>query len=391
MAIPSNQQKLILQTMAAISGYTDFKELAAKAGITKDSFRSQLTKMEKNEWVQCEAEGSTSWGITDEGINLVNEGKADLSREDVGLNESQIFSEFGRSVGGIPTERLQVITQVVFNDDPYNMDKVWTYLARMNVPIDIRRSWWTCWESYLRNINKPVAISEQTKAAVTPPTDRTEDQKKEAEKQQLDWDVDVNPHSGLSEVAKAGPGIGQYTLDEASKVVGLKNQQLKALALLNPAAQQTPQEPLSQLLTALGPFMKKDTDEGMLRELITLQFGNMTKAIADAMPKTDQQNPLGQLTTLLAALKELGPMLRPALGLPEPGAQAQNTQTPIQIQNADGTPMVMNIGDLITLKKFEAEQKREEQSAKGKEEFMSTVRGFVSNLGKAAERAAQNQ
>lgn len=390
MAIPSNQQKLILQTMGAISGYTDFKTLATKAGITKDSFRSQLAKMEKNGWVKCEAEGSTKWAISDDGMNLVNEGKAEITREDVGLNESQIFAEFGRSVGGILPERLVVISQVIFNDDAYNLDKVWLYLGRMNVPIDIRRSWWTCWDSYLRNINKPVSISDETKAAVTLPAERTEDQKKEAEKQQLDYDVETNPNTGLADVVKIGPGIGQLTMEEASKIVGLKNQQIRALAMANPP--QAPQEPLSQLLTAMAPYLKKDADESTLRELITLQFGNMTKAITDTMPKAGQQTPVDQISTLLSSLKDLGPALRPLLGIPEPGAgQPQDRSTPLQVMDQDGKPMVLNIGDLLTIKKFDAEQKREDDSAKGKQDFMKEVRGFISTISKAMERAAQNQ
>jgi len=390
MATPSNQQKVILKHMAPISGYTDFKVLAADTGIKQDVFRAQLAKMAKAGWVKVEEEGSPSWGVTDEGLALVSTGDADLSMTDVGLTESQLFQGFGRSTGGIPAERLQVITQVVFNDDPYNLDKVWGYLAQMNVPIDVRRSWWTAWQSYLGRGRRPTILTEQTRAAVIPPSDRTEEQKKEAEKQQLNFDIEPNPVTGLSEVVKIGEGIGQYSLEEAGKIVGLRNQQLRALAAASPP--QPPQEPLSQLIIALTPFLKPDTDNKTVTDLITLQFGNMTKAIADAMPKADSQNPLGQLIGLLGSLKELGPLLRPVLGLPEPGSALNPpaNQPPImQLKDSDGN--IVALSDLLTIRKFDAEQKREDESAKGKQDFMKHVQGFLLSIGRATERAAQSK
>jgi len=99
---------------------------------------------------------------------------------------------------------------------------------------------------------------------------------------------------------------------------------------------------------------------------------------------------LGQLIGLLGSLKELGPLLRPVLGLPEPGSALNPPASqPLQVIDQDGKPMTLNLSELLTIKKFDAEQKREEQSAKGREEFMHTVRGFVASLGKAAEKAAQ--
>jgi hypothetical protein len=224
---------------------------------------------------------------------------------------------------------------------------------------------------------------------ITPPEKRTEEQVKEAQKQERDWDIEENTVSGIPEVVRIGPGLGPYTFQEASQIVSLKIRALRGLMGTNPP-QQT--EQLSSLITALAPFLKQDTDQSLLREIVFQKFGDMTKAITESMPKQGQPNQLEQFTGFLTMLKELGPTIRPLLGLPEPGANTpQNQPAAIQLQNRDGTPVVMDIASYLTLEKFKAEQKREDDSAKGHQEFVKDVRGFMGTIAKALERAAQSQ
>lgn len=428
----SDQQKLILTILAQQNGYRHYADLAKENKLKPGSFLTQLNgKLKPLDLVKNEHEGSPNWVITEAGIaalqrmkekplptpeekleelfaetpppppppkhsqapplSKVEEHPRDSllqSREALGLSEFQIFQKIGQDMGGLTDAKVRGIADVVFGDDPYNLDRVWANLSEMNVAIDLRKQWFKLWQTYLAGSGKPADISPNIQAQLTPADKRTPEQIKAMEEQGRDWDL-IEDDQGLLEPERVGGGIGEYTLKEAKEIMALRNRARRQLTATHPP--QPPQEPISQLITALLPLLKPDADQTVVKWLIEEKLGAISKTVADSVPKGQG---IGDFFTNLPKyaemLKTLAPILRAALGVPDvqiqPQTQSQNT--PIQLLNTDGKPFQMNLGDFITIQKFQAEQKREDESAKGKQEFMGTVRSFVDRIGKAAERAA---
>jgi hypothetical protein len=403
------QQKEILSLMAVQVGMRDYKEIAGASGIKESVFLSQLNRLKSLDLVEQEKARSPMWQVTEKGMEYLRSGEEETepvdegeegtergrdkrTREEMGLTEYQIFIKYGREMGGIPQAKLEGIAGVIFGDDPYDMDKVWQNLSEMNVAIDLRKQWFKMWQNYLRQAGKPATVSTSVQAQLTPPDKRTPEQLKAAAEEQRDWNI-IENEQGIPELERIGSGLGEYTYKEATTALALKNQALRHLGQQAPAGG-FQQEPMSQLITALQPFLTKDTDQGLLKWIITEQMGNMAKTITDNMPRQPQGQGMGsffeRLPQYAETLRTVAPILRAVLGVPEQGANNQQLpqSTPIQLQNADGSPVVFQLNDFITLKKFEAEQKREDESVRQREATMSTVREFIERFGKAAEKAA---
>ena len=147
---------------------------------------------------------------------------------------------------------------------------------------------------------------------------------------------------------------------------------------------ETKQDSIASVLTALAPYLKDEAVNSKLEEMKTA----ITNAQAGS-GKGGLGEILRDLPKYTESLQTLAPIIRSILGVQNPApAQNQGSQTPIQLQNPDGTPMVMNLQDFFSIQKFQAEQKREDASAKGKQEFIKTVQGFIGKIGDAANKAA---
>jgi hypothetical protein len=398
MGKPSGQQMRILKQLAEQQGPADYKELAEKADIGVAVYRAQLGKL--GDLVEVEAEGSNNWTITDDGMAVVLEaGGTKLTRRDVGLTDRQQFMAMGSALGGIAEPKLEVITNTIFQYDYENLDIVWDQFVQLGIPLDVRRPWWASWQAHLKGAGKPGEASSFTLAQVTTPDKRTAEQLKESAKAGRNWLIDEDAE-GFLEPAQAGEGMGEFTFNEAMVSIREKNKQRRS--------QQTstyPQEPASQLLTALAPYLnKQDSSKESAASLITAlapylkpeaKEGDnevvkmLLKSKLDELSQGSRKLAFGleDLPKLSENIKTLAPIIRAMLGVPEhPAAVAQ--QTPIQLQNPDGTPMIMNLNDFFTVQKFQAEQRREDDSAKAKTNFSNSVQGFLTSIGKAAERAA---
>ncbi len=382
------QQKAILTLMDGQAGYRSYRELAGEASIPPKSFNTQLGHLLKEGMVEQEETGSVNWRITDQGHEAVQAGETHISLQDVGGSESQIFERLGKDIGGIPLEQLGVFTRVVFSTDPFDLEEVWRHLSELSIPIDIRRRWWKGWQAYLLKSGKPAETPESLKSELNVPTPRTEEQKKQMADLGRDWDIVEG------EVVRMGEGLGDYTFDQAHAIV-------KVSKLTKPKAEPAElgagkQDGVAAILTALQPYLNKDANMDTLKWVVETQMTMMTNSIIDRLPAQGEKAGMGgQVSDFVAALgglKELGPILRTLMGIPEQGAvQAQAQSQPIQVQNPDGTPYTLQLSDLLTIRKFDAEQKREDDAAKSKADFVGTVRGFMDRIGKAAERAATQQ
>ncbi len=444
----SPQQLLILKTMAPITGFTDFNELAEKAEIkAHGSVKTQLNRMKDLGLVTKEEEKSTKWQTTEKGIELLKSGeteeveaekqrvaaaeqllkekeesekegtikpvpepevkpgedepkdriKTGQSQEELKLTPYQIFLQMGRDMGGIGVEKLRGITDVVFGDNPDSLDRVWHSLSAMNVAIDLKKQWFTLWQNYLRQAGKPGEISDELQSEITPPAKRTQEQVKVAEAAGRDFDV-IEGENGLWKSTNCGGGLGEYTFAQANKEVIARN------VALTRNQTGSPQEPLSQVLIALGPYLNKESKQDSIASVltalapylkddaVTTKLEEMKTAVTNAQANSGKgglAEILKDLPRYAETLKTMAPIIRAMLGVPEhPAAPNQAAQTAVQLQNPDGTPMVMSLDSYFSIEKFKAEQKHEDDSAKGKQEFIKTVQGFIGKIGNAAEKAA---
>lgn len=317
------------------------------------------------------------------------------SRESMGLNEFQFFQKIGRDIGGLTVEKVQTIADVVFGDDPYNVDRVHANLGGMNVPIDIRKAWTLRWKTYLQQDTNNMKISPELNLSLSPTQEEQAGAVKiKAGEEKQDWDV-FQGADGLYHMENIGPG-GRFTKDEATREL---NGLIRQMALTaNSSAGQQP-EPLSKLLEVLKDYLhpgkseeSKESEQTLIKWLIDTKLGELEKAVTGK--QTDggmtMEKFMVNLPIYAETLKVVAPIVKGALGIQEPStaAPAATPQTAIAMVDGNGNPIQMNLSDLITFKTFEAEQKREDSSAKGKEDTLKSVRGFMDSIAKAAITAA---
>lgn len=377
----SPQQLLILVTMAPITGYTDFNEIAEKAEIkSHGSVKTQLNRMKDLGLVTKEEEKSTKWQITEKGIELIKateteekeaekqqaaeqlikeqtgEGKPEeegpkeriktgQTQESLKLTPYQIFLQMGRDMGGIGVEKLRGITDVVFGDNPDSLDRVWHNLSAMNVAIDLKKQWFALWQNYLRGAGKPTEMSVELQSEIVPPAKRTQEQVKVAEAAGRDFDV-IEGDNGLWKSTNCGGGLGEYTFAQANKEVIARN------VALTKSQTGSPQEPISQLLVALGPYLNKESKQDSIASVLTAlapylkdeavnsKLEEMKVALTNAQANSGKGglgDILKDLPKYTESLQTLAPIIRSILGVQNPApAQGQPGNAPIQLQNPDG-------------------------------------------------------
>ncbi|MBA7631768.1 hypothetical protein ES703_39303 [subsurface metagenome] len=157
-------------------------------------------------------------------------------------------------------------------------------------------------------------------------------------------------------------------------------------------------EKVSDLLTALEPYINKDSDKETLRELFTAQMELQKQEILTHIPQPGQpaqpKSFIEQITetiTALSSLSQIGPMLRPILGLPEPSSgNPASTALPVQLTDSQGNPVVMDLSHYISLEKFKGEERRAEERHGALVGLAQTARENIGD-GVAALKAAAGE
>ncbi len=325
------------------------------------------------------------------------EREAARSREDLGLTPYQFFQRIGRDIGGLTHEKVRTVADVVFGDDYESIDRVHANLGGMNVAPDLAKAWALRWQTYLKAGSGKVKISDDLQQSLTPTLrEQAEQAGIKPGDDNYDWDVFKTP-DGLYHSENVGPG-GRFTKDGAARELnGIIRQLGMSAAQAAPAGQP---EPISKLLEAIKPYVQpekgeesKATEQTILKWLIDTKLGEMEKAVTGSQANQGgmtMEKFMNNLPAYAETLKVVGPIIKGALGIQDtpPQAPPQQPQTSIAMMDQHGNPISMNLGDLITFKKFEAEEKREDESAKGKETTLKSVRGFMDALAKAAVMAA---
>ncbi len=126
-------------------------------------------------------------------------------------------------------------------------------------------------------------------------------------------------------------------------------------------------EKVSEVLTALEPYINKGSDLDTLKEVIADKLALQRQELLSHIPQpgqpTQPKSIIEQITDFVAAigsLKEAGPTLRSILGIPESSSNPP-PGVPVQVTGPDGKPIVMDLGNIINWRKFEGDERRADE------------------------------
>jgi len=202
------------------------------------------------------------------------------------------------------------------------------------------------------------------------------------------------------EPARVGAGFGDYSLQDAKDILAIRA--LKS-RFAGPAqaggGQSSATEKVSELLTAMAPYINKGSDATALKELLADKLALQRQEILSHIP---QQGPLSppksfieQITEAVAAmssLKDAGPMLKSILGIPETSSNSNPPSgIPVTVTGPDGKPAVMDFSQALDFRKFMAEERRSDESHSTKLEIAKGFKDMLGKLGTAASHMAEGE
>lgn len=425
----SPQRKKILEALAMENAPIHHTDLGKPLGITRDTIKNQMAILEKDGHV--ESTDKNVWSITAAGLEALKEDAANLPLGDhpsalkegaptmveAGMTPRQIFTNYGINIG-ISQPKIPVICEMVWTGNPYDLNWVWKKLIEANIPFDLRKFWISAWKAYVsqeypewENWEPPTGAHEKAKSVA-----EEEAEKKAAKAEPREYLIGAS-----NQVVKVGPVAGMYTFEEAQGLASLnllkqqadaavkeaeagsKDKISEILAALAPyvakekAVGEGGTEKVSEILTALAPYITKETggDNAIFKELIETKLEAVLKEFESRLP--GPQKPWYEtLPAMIAAITSAAPTLRAVLGVPDtdelmrrmeakfPQGQSQ----PYQILDSEGKPMVMDLKTILEVRKFDSDQKRDDEKHKASMDMMSGMREFVTKIGSAASRMA---
>ncbi len=388
------QQKAIMAIMAKQGGYRSYKDMARENGINQGSFRSQLDKLQEKGYVQPENEEKINYVITEAGMEFTQSPEAGISKQDVGLNDRQIFEQQGRAIGGIPPEKMIVITDIVWSKDPYDLEWVWQALGpgEGNVAADVRRTWFASWRAHMRQGGKSDEIPDSIKAEVAITGKKNAEQLVKSKEEGRDYVIQEGT------IVRIGGGLGDFPLADAKEILAIQTLGKRPAMALTAAADGGQKDSLASLISALTPLLKQESDQPLLQKLLETQMENMKESIMHRIPQPQEQKTMGEhvsgfvdiLKLLGAAGPAIGPVIRSMFGFPATNAAPTNSQDTgpvIQMQNPDGSPMKMNWSNFLEFKTVQADERRKDESHQTKMDAAKGLTAFLNRVGLAAAKS----
>ena len=361
-------------------------DLATELKASKEATLKQL-KREKDKG-NVDGNSEEGWLITDAGRKALEKGPVHPTMIDEGVTPRQQFEAIGHRIG-IKEDRIILATDIVWSGDYNDIKWVWEALGQADIADDLRKVWVNSWRAKLQ---KGIPAELETELTGVPAPGADEGATGEAVKAKVaskDYIiVDDQP-------VRVGVGLGDFGLQDAKDILAIRA--LKARFGTPGTAQLGGQPPISEkvseILTALEPYVGKGGNLDTLKEILADKLELQRREILSHIPQNPTQprtfvEQLTDFTDSIGKLKDAGPIFRSILGLPEPSTGAPLTTTPIQLTDKEGKPVVMDIGSFINLKKFEGEEKRAEEDHKTKQEMAGAFKDFLTKIGNAAARMA---
>jgi len=285
-------------------------------------------------------------------------------------------------------------TDMVWSGDYEDIIWVFKALGREGADLadDLRRVWANSWRAKLHKSIPPELETELTgvsKAVV-------EEGKEVAPSKSGGSDYIIHD----DEPIRVGENLGDYSLQDAKDILTIRalRGRFSGGGQAGAVTQAGTQEKLSELLTALEPYINKGSDQGTLKELLATQMELQRQEIMSHIPQPGQSTQpksfitqISEAVTALGSLKDAGPMIRAILGIPESsGGNPANTAVPVQLTGPDGQPMTMDLGQVIDWKKFQGEERRADERHSSLVGLAQSIRENIGD-GAAALRAAAEE
>ena len=362
-------------------------DLASELKSSKEGTLKQLNR-EKDKGT-VEGNSKEGWLITDAGREALEKGDIHPTMIDEEVTPRQQFEAIGRGIG-IKDNRIVLATDIVWSGDYNNVKWVWEALRQADIANDLRSVWVNAWRAKLHKGIPPELETELTGVSKTEAAEEGKDTSKGRDYIIID-----------DEPLRVGENLGDYNLQDAKDILTirtLKGRLAGAQVGGGHGAGSPPSttEKVSDLITALTPLLKKDSNVDALKELLADKLALQRQEILSHIPQPgpDTQPPktfLEQITGFVASLsslKEAGPILRSILGIPEPSSgNPGTTAIPVQLRGADGEPIVMDLSKYIDLEKFRGEERRADGRHDSLMGLAKTVRENIPD-GVAALKAA---
>jgi len=388
----------ILAVLAGESGPMNKAVLSKRLGVPTSGWQSQADRMEKQGLIEKNEE--KEYTITEVGRQFAlaqppeppeppPPEPGEETEESLKTTEYQQFIKMGKDTGVVPLALIeQVATHVWRGGDYKDLDWVWQGIAEMGIRPDLARRWFHSWRSFL---HQPIPADLVT-AVAAPQSSAEKTAKVEALGKERDYIlVDDMP-------VRVGQGVGDFDLETAKELAALRALKDRfskggtaSTGAAPPAATPPMDQRLPDLITALKDFMKNPNDDAvntLRKELSDTKLDALKQDIISRIPQVaEPKSFIQQLSEFGTTMKDIGPIFKSMLGISEP--PAQSTVTPVLYKDKDGN--VLDINSIITLKKYEGDERRADVEQKAKEETGAAVRDFLGKIGSAATKMASRE
>ena len=357
----------LLEALNTKGAAVSLAELAKELGASNETTLKQL-KREKDKGT-VDGNVKEGWLITDEGRKAL-ETEIHPTMIDEGVTPRQQFEAIGQRIG-MKGDRIVLAADIVWSGDYTDIKWVWEALGQADIANDLRSVWVNAWRAKLHKAIPPeleVALTGATKSAA-------------GEGETSTTTAKVLPRDFIivdDEPVRVGAGLGDYSLQDAKDIMAIRALKNRFAGTAQAGAvQSSATEKVSELLTAMEPYINKGSDLSALKETLAAQLAQMRQEIMGHIPQQGAaplpKSWIDQLTELSSAL----PMLKSILGIQE---QSSNPFFPTKVTGLDGQPAIMDLTQALDLRKFMAEERRADESHKTR---LEVAKGFKDMLGKA--------
>ena len=347
----------VLQGLNTKEAAVSTADLASELKASTEGTRKQLTRLKNKGYV--EGDSQEGWLITEAGRRELEKGDIHPSMIDEGVTPREKFEAIARRIG-ITEDRTVLAADIVWSGDYTDIKWVWEALGQADIRDDLRKIWCNAWRAFLQKGIPPELEAELTNLS--------KEGVAEAEKGGVDRKAGRDYIIVEEQPVRVGEGLGDYGLQDAKDILAIRALRGRFAVAGQPGAGSQPPsaaEKVSDVLTALEPYINKGADIDTLKEILADKLEIQRQNILSQIPKSEHpgqpKSAIEQITDFVSAvgsLKEVGPTLRSILGIPE---SSGNPLTPVRVTGPDGQPVTMDLGQIIDWRKFEADERRAEE------------------------------
>ncbi len=346
----------LLEALNTKGGPVSTADLATELKASKEGTLKQL-KREKEKG-NIDGNSEEGWLITDNGRKALETG-VHPSMIDEGVTPRQRFESIGQRIG-IKEDRIILATDIVWSGDHTDIKWVWEALGQADIADDLRSVWVNAWRAKLHKAIPPELEPELTGVAKTAA--------REGETGVTLAKVPARDYIIIDdEPVRVGPNLGDYSLQDAKDILSIRALRSRFASAGQGGSPPAVTEKVSEILTALEPYINKSSDTDTLKEILADKLALQRQEILSHIPQQGQTSQaksfIEELTDFIGTIsrmKDAGPMLRSIFGIPETSSTPLSG-IPTQVIGLDGKPAVLDLSQAIDLRKFLADEKRADE------------------------------